>query len=157
MCLASVFTHAMYNTTFRSCHAHSADSETSGAGAGNQPNNNKGGVVPSFEGKAPLLCHLLRSERAYVARLAGFKAAFIDVVEKRDTEDRRRLRGMPKLAVALELLVTLGEWNAELLRGLEASLSSGGENEGEEAEEGNGGFDILRLAELFARSAPGAF
>lgn len=82
------------------------------------------------------------------------------MVEKRDTEDRRKLRGLPKLTVALELLVALGEWNAELLRGLEASLSSGVETEGkeEEGEEGdNGAFDITRLAELFARSAPGAF
>lgn len=135
-----------------------------GNGGGHQP------IVPSFEGKAALLRHLLRTERAYAERLAGFKAAFIDPVEKRDTEDRRRLRSLPKLVVALELLVAVGEWNAELLRGLEAcvppavvavSAEGGrkgapvGEEEGEETEDG-GAFDVPRIAELFARSAPGA-
>lgn len=46
-------------------------------------------------------------------------------MEKRDTEDRRRLRALPKLAVALELFVGIGEWNAELLRGLEACCCAG--------------------------------
>lgn len=98
-------------------------------------------MVPSFEGKGPLLRHLLGTEAAYVERLRGFKvrgrclymrtqrrtawpfsypkpapshnarmlskAAFIDPVEKRDTEDRRKLRALPKVRVNLDRVLCI--------------------------------------------------
>lgn len=126
------------------------------------------------EGPPPRLTHASPQPHPTHIPPQKNKAAFIDAVEKRDTEDRRKLRSLPHLAVALELLVAVAEWNAELLRGLEAcilpvrgsssSFSAAAPNQNQQQEgrgEGEGemgsSFDIPRLAELMARSAPGVY
>jgi hypothetical protein len=85
----------------------------------------------------------VRSEADYVGELRGFKEAFIDVTSKRDTEDRRRLRDDPKLAVALELFESIHDWNSALLDGLLSCKRVDGQ------------YDIRHLVELMVRFAPG--
>jgi hypothetical protein len=62
---------------------HTPAGESAGDEAAGSTGN--AGVVPSFEAEAPLLQHLLTTERAYVERLQGFKVCFVS--------DRRRAWG----------------------------------------------------------------
>jgi hypothetical protein len=74
---------------------------------------------PSFESKEALLEAFLRSEEEYSSALQAFRGSFIETVDRRDTDDRRRIRDHPKLAVALEMLVTLSDIHADFLQRLQ--------------------------------------
>lgn len=66
----------MYTLRYAPLHARTHAGGDSGE-SGGQPSSGSNGVggtvVPSFAGRAPLLGHLLGTERAYVERLRGFK------------------------------------------------------------------------------------
>ena len=49
-------------------------------------------MVPSFSNKEELLRDFVKSEKEYVNKLSSFRTAVIDVLDKRDTEDKRRLK-----------------------------------------------------------------
>jgi len=48
--------------------------------------------VRSFEKKGELLVDLLGTEREYVGKMRAFKEGVVMVLEKRDSEDKRRLK-----------------------------------------------------------------
>jgi hypothetical protein len=76
----------------------------------------------------------VRSEREFVSMLYKFKQSFIDIVEKRDTDDKRKLRELPSLAVCLDVFVAIWEWNCEFLAGLEGCVDVNVSGEGQEEE-----------------------
>jgi hypothetical protein len=81
------------------------------------------------------LWDFVRSEREFVSMLHKFKQSFIDIVEKRDTDDKRKLRELPSLAVCLDVFVAIWEWNCEFLVGLEGCVDVNVSGEGQEEEE----------------------
>lgn len=66
-----ILTHMIQTTTIPAGDSGVGGTALAAAqGSGSGSSNN---VVPSFEGKGPLLRHLLGTEAAYVERLRGFK------------------------------------------------------------------------------------
>lgn len=109
--------------------------------AGLEPTRSYGSlIVPQCANKAELLDSLIKTEEEYVKALRDFKESFIDLIEKRDNEDRRRLFDDPKLAVTLGMFQSIGDWNQSFADGLRSCIKED---------------SMKQLADLMMNFAPG--
>jgi len=108
------------------------------------PTGAKPNMVPAFPSKGELLRNFAKSEEKYVRALHEFKEGFIDLIEKRDNDDRRRLFDHPKLAVTMGLFQSIYDWNLTLAKGLRAYSNANGSQQ-----------EVKPLVDLMVRFAPG--